>query len=653
MVSGLAFEVAADEIGSVHLVRDSVSVTSLADITSAVDGDVNSVIIGAAHTDVVINTVGLTAGTYNLYAADAGGNLSAPSAPLAVRGPQSCTTDCLVGDTGPGGGTVFYDAGSIQSWGRYLEFAPSNWRGGDSVWPDLQWCDVSTDIAGATGSAIGDGRANTTAMLAGCSTGVAIDANTYRGGGQVDWHMASIDEWKMVCRWVKGRAFDATSCGGWDGGYVNGDGFTSHYWTSTQVDTANAMETYTPGGDDFRTVAKQGPNWGISARPIRAFGAGGVQAAIVADQARSSSQTLGFTIDFSESITGLQSSDLTNTGTATGCAFTPASSSGTSIHVSVTCSVDGTVVVELAAGSVTGGSGAGPAIAVNSSMVPIDSIFPTVDVVAASSTLVVNTPLEVSMTERGDIYIVDASITVVDRSSITSAIDSAWNTAYAPDTAALGLMTTGLANGTYRVFAIDQAGNISSAFATTFTIREAQSCTTSCLVGDIGPGGGRVVYDAGSVQSWGRYLEVAAADATPSGERPWCDASSTLLADASGSAIGTGLTNSQAIAAGCTVAAAIDAMAYRGGGLSDWFLPSADEMRAICRWARGSFGTTGCNGGSWDYINNLSFVSHYWTSTQIDATNAYETWMPGGNDYRMVSKAGPGWGIAVRPIRYF
>lgn len=43
--------------------------------------------------------------------------------------------DYMVGDTGPGGGIVFYDAGSAQPWGRYLEagpkLAPAEWCGDD------------------------------------------------------------------------------------------------------------------------------------------------------------------------------------------------------------------------------------------------------------------------------------------------------------------------------------------------------------------------------------------------------------------------------------------------------------------------------------------------------------------------------------------
>jgi len=36
---------------------------------------------------------------------------------------------CAVDAMGPGGGRVFYDAGSVQPWGRFLEVAPQAWGG--------------------------------------------------------------------------------------------------------------------------------------------------------------------------------------------------------------------------------------------------------------------------------------------------------------------------------------------------------------------------------------------------------------------------------------------------------------------------------------------------------------------------------------------
>lgn len=43
-------------------------------------------------------------------------------------------TPCSVGQLGPGGGIVFFDAGAEQPWGRYLEAAPLGWSQGQALY---------------------------------------------------------------------------------------------------------------------------------------------------------------------------------------------------------------------------------------------------------------------------------------------------------------------------------------------------------------------------------------------------------------------------------------------------------------------------------------------------------------------------------------
>lgn len=95
-------------------------------------------------------------------------------APTLERAGAVCVAGgpCAIGDTGPGGGIVFYDAGSLQPWGRYLEAAPAGWSGSQTD-PQVMWCQTSTEISGAAGTAIGTGATNTAAMLAACSSGAA------------------------------------------------------------------------------------------------------------------------------------------------------------------------------------------------------------------------------------------------------------------------------------------------------------------------------------------------------------------------------------------------------------------------------------------------------------------------------------------------
>jgi len=169
-------------------------------------------------------------------------------------------------------------------------------------------------------------------------------------------------------------------------------------------------------------------------------------------------------------------------------------------------------------------------------------------------------------------------------------------------------------------------------------------------IGDLGPGGGIVVYDRGDTAGSGRYLEVA-----PSGwngktrdplvpllEDP--DDEGPLLA----SADGKGLSNTRALESMSEAAAM--ALAYTGGGLHDWFLPTRDELRHVYEfWA--------CS-GELGLMNNAP----YWTSSNEEES---------GGEYRLLTRKvkgdgpwGTGWDLVdqldvdeplarVRPVRWF
>ena len=84
-----------------------------------------------------------------------------------------------------------------------------------------------------------------------------------------------------------------------------------------------------------------------------------------ANPGASISTTGTYTLTANETITGLAAADFVNAGTATDCAFAPASSSGTAITVTVTGCTAGTLVARLKAGSIADSAGnAGPAAAV-------------------------------------------------------------------------------------------------------------------------------------------------------------------------------------------------------------------------------------------------------------------------------------------------
>lgn len=188
--------------------------------------------------------------------------------PTSVNTPNCATGGaCAVGDTGPGGGIVFYVSATVintvagvSAGGRYLEAAPNTWNGGTSD-PPAEWGCNETIISGADGTEVGSGAQNTKDIDTGCTTfGIAADrAINLVFGGQSDWFLPSRDELGLILT-------DPNLFAKHVGGFI-----ADFYWSSSELDADTAW------GQVFSIDEMGGNAQGLKSyqtpfRPIRAFG---------------------------------------------------------------------------------------------------------------------------------------------------------------------------------------------------------------------------------------------------------------------------------------------------------------------------------------------------------------------------------------------
>ena len=195
----------------------------------------------------------------------------------SVRQNAQCSAgvSCAVGDIGPGGGVVFYDAGSTQSWGRYLESAPAS-------------CEIAgvpfKPVGGVQGihalqidrvraKAIGMGKANTDLIVqkyGATRSHAAALVRSQACNGLTDWFLPSSGElnlaWRVLAQNRVNR--EPTPVGGFDIGY---------YWTSSDYNGTEAWTQYFNDGQQFDRVQtlsanKQAPYRTFKVRGVRAFG---------------------------------------------------------------------------------------------------------------------------------------------------------------------------------------------------------------------------------------------------------------------------------------------------------------------------------------------------------------------------------------------
>jgi Protein of unknown function (DUF1566) len=188
------------------------------------------------------------------------------------------------------------------------------------------------------------------------------------------------------------------------------------------------------------------------------------------------------------------------------------------------------------------------------------------------------------------------------------------------------------------------------------------SSVVTYAVGDIGPGEGLVFLISGGLtyemapKAWGANELTGV---------PWCSDSTNSVT--TNTAVGTGSANTTAMLtnaspfAACTSSAPNAARAYAGGGLTDWFLPSKDELNAMCYYSRNLSAspdpTVGCDTPSYT-SQNPTFAAgaygfagiYYWSSSQeSSASRAWVQDLDYGNPFGIVKT----FAAKVRPVRAF
>jgi hypothetical protein len=195
------------------------------------------------------------------------------SAPLATG--ANCTgSKCSyqIGDTGPGGGIIFFvDYTNQYPTIDYLEAAPMGWGNGiavnqvgltgettgtSTVDPQMTWCSMHTTLLGLDGwskSAVGAGKTNTATADQSCFGGAIRAATEYAGAGKTDWFLPSVGEAMLMYANLRQMGL---------GGFG-----TDNYWTSSEVDWDKSWGQRSGSGDQ-NDLEKR---FHLFVRPVRSF----------------------------------------------------------------------------------------------------------------------------------------------------------------------------------------------------------------------------------------------------------------------------------------------------------------------------------------------------------------------------------------------
>lgn len=162
--------------------------------------------------------------------------------------------------------------------------------------------------------------------------------------------------------------------------------------------------------------------------------------------------------------------------------------------------------------------------------------------------------------------------------------------------------------------------------------------------GYFGASGGYVFYDKGEYTNGWRYMELAPVTlnytSSAVGAKWGCN---TTFLSFTYPDFGKGYENTQRMLTGCadanSAARMCDNYVSATGGLSDWFLPSKEELFTIYK----SLKYEGFINSTYDYI---------WSSTEYDATTAFQVWFINADHAQPVNEP-KSWSSVITPVRRF
>ena len=178
------------------------------------------------------------------------------------------------------------------------------------------------------------------------------------------------------------------------------------------------------------------------------------------------------------------------------------------------------------------------------------------------------------------------------------------------------ITVTGLTTGTSYTFTVTATNSVgtSAASAASAAVIPTLTCAAggACSLGDIGPGGGLVFLISGGL-TYEMAPKTWNGGASDPSALEWCSNTTTSIAGAAGTAIGTGAQNTVEMDAGCTSGAGQEAADYVAGGKSDWFLPSKDLVNEMYGYQSSIVDTA-----------TYGFTAiWYWSSSQSTADKAW------------------------------